>query len=935
VTTAVNRSIAQRFLAVNRDRLRSVAAAVPRRQRAFVEVLPLLFHTNHPTLPGFVATDAPCGIAAYSPSRRSIEAATRLAPSFDYRRRLPREYALEAVYLMGSAGTLAYSEGSDFDVWLCHRPGLDEKALATLRRRAEGVSAWAADLGLEAHFFLLTGEDIRRGRLQALSDESSGSAQHHLLRDEFYRTALLLAGRQPLWWYVPPEREADYDDYAREALRRRFVSPADVLDFGGLAGVPANEFLGAALWQLYKGVASPYKSLLKLLLLEAYAHEFPHTELLSQRYKAAVYAGAARLDQLDPYVMMLGKVEAYLADQQDPERLELARRSLYLKTGQRLSRPRLDEDPRRVQLEALVDDWGWDDGHLHLLDGRRQWRLERVLEERQQLVQALTRCYRRLSAFARQHAESAAISERDMTILGRRLFAAFEQRAGKVPWLTPTGTGELAEPRLELQQVRHDGQESWLLFRPEGRGGKAASPLRRARSLVELLAWCHFNTVTGRDTQLVATESRSRQADREAGLILGALRRHHPRPTASEPSVEALSAPAHPVAASLFVNVGVDPLEGYTRQGLHLTTERLDPLGYGAREENLCRTVDYVYVTTWHEIFATRYEGPDALLQCLCDHLAGAVRAPVSLCVDCFTAFRGPSIAARVAALLEDAAVTFGTPAARRSLRWILKAGDACHVLEFAGERPAVRSIGGHEALIEYLGRPLESFRATAFEPAAFRDSALAAVYRANRPERVQLFYQTRGNQAELYVVDENGALFADCVPFEDEGTLFNPYARLLEALQFRRAAGGGADGTLGAEPVELFRLARGRDGALAAVALRDPRAPSYRPYLDLKVIADTPAGGLRMLFEGCEYSTLEHGEGVYSRVAEHVMARRASGEPYPIYVTDVDLPGEPPSPGAPVPTVTCLRFKAEVERRLNEALAGMQGGQEMAGGRG
>ena len=42
-------------------------ATLPQRQRPFVEVLPILFHTNHPALPGFVSRDAPYGVAAYSP----------------------------------------------------------------------------------------------------------------------------------------------------------------------------------------------------------------------------------------------------------------------------------------------------------------------------------------------------------------------------------------------------------------------------------------------------------------------------------------------------------------------------------------------------------------------------------------------------------------------------------------------------------------------------------------------------------------------------------------------------------------------------------------------------------------------------------------------------------------------------------------------------
>jgi adenylate cyclase class 1 len=80
----------------------------------------------------------------------------------------------------------------------------------------------------------------------------------------------------------------------------------------------------------------------------------------------------------------------------------------------------------------------------------------------------------------------------------------------------------------------------------------------------------------------------------------------------------------------------------------------------------------------------------------------------------------------------------------------------------------------------------------------------------------------------------------------------------------------------------------------------------------------------VRVLCDDLEFSSLEHGPEVFARVAEHVLGLRRSAEPYPVYVTDVDLSAleEPGGPRAPVPTVRYLRYKAEVEGRLNRALA-------------
>ena len=931
MTITEPRAIQQRFLALNRERLGRALAALPQRQRPFIEVLPVLFHTNHPALPGFVSRDAPYGVAAYYPSDQALTAAGRVARTFDYKRRVPLTYDVDALYLMGSPGTLAYSEHSDFDIWLCHREDLPETAVEVLHRKAEGVAQWAATLDLEVHFYLMSAADARAGRFHGLSEQSSGSAQRQLLLDEFYRTALLVAGRQPLWWLVPPEHDGEYEAYGGELLRRRFVDPAEVLDFGGLQGVPANEFLGAALWQLYKAVSSPYKSLLKILLLESYASEFPNPGLLAQRFKAAVYAGTRHLDRLDPYALMLEKVEGYLVAQGDRERLELAHRCLYFKTGQHLSRPRppAQEDPRPAQLRALVQAWHWSDAQLQNLDLRDDWKLERVVDDRQRVVRALTRSYRALSAFARQHAPAAAISQRDMTILGRRLFAAFEHRVGKVQWIGGVRPGQLAESHLVLQRVRYDGREEWLVFRGSGtaQGGRLLPALRRTGTLVEALVWCHFNGVATERTSVALEGEEQSVFGRELPLTLGALRRTFPAADPGEPSVEALAAPSRPLRACMLLNLGVDPLASYTRHGLHLTTDRLDPLNYGAREDNLCLAIDYVFVTSWNEVFTARYEGADGLVDCLRDWLAHAALGPVELTVHCFTPYRGPSIARRVQGLLEEAAGVFAAGEERRGTRWLMKVSDVFFSVTFEGERPRVERVGDATALHEHLGSAMPGYAATRFDRGSSSGSVLPVVYACNSPGRVQVFYQVRGAEADVYVLDENGSLFTDTVPFHEELTLLTPYARFLEAVAFRQNASGLGRPAVGTgDPLELYRLAPQRSGELAASRVTRPVRATIQPYLEVKVVveSETPQPSLRVLCDGVEYSTAEHGARLFEEVVTQVLAARGSGEPYPVYVTDVDLSAIDDRPGVSglTPTVRYLYYKAEVERRLNQALA-------------
>src|SRR5690606_28163451 len=147
-------------------------------------------------------------------------------------------------------------------------------------------------LRLEVHFFLMEGDKFRVGERAGVSTEDCGSSQHYLLLDEFYRTGLWLAGRTPIWWLIPPGDEAQYDHYADTLRHKRFVKGGDTVDFGGVAQIPAGEFIGAGVWQLTKAIDSPYKSVIKLLLTEVYASEHPRIEPLSTTFKRTIYADA-------------------------------------------------------------------------------------------------------------------------------------------------------------------------------------------------------------------------------------------------------------------------------------------------------------------------------------------------------------------------------------------------------------------------------------------------------------------------------------------------------------------------------------------------------------------------------------------------------------------------------------------------------------------
>ena len=605
-----------RFLSLNQTRLQRASSALSTRQQLVLRLLPLLFHVNHPLLPGYVSASTPAGLSGFEPDDDLLAEAQRLTRSFSYKpRRGNPPQPIQALFLMGSLGTVAQAEQSDLDLWVCHSPELSAAEVAELQRKCQQLEAWASGQGAELHCFLINpGTFSREDREARLTSDDCGTTQHYLLLDEFYRTAIWLGGRTPLWWLVPVKDEARYAEFTQALLSKRFVRADEVIDLGHLAHIPPSEFIGAGMWQLFKGIHSPFKSVLKLLLTEVYASEYPNTRCLSLRFKEAVFANQLDADELDPYMVIYRRLEEYLSQRGEQERLELVRRCLYLKVGKKLSKPPRNRKKswQRLLLERLTADWNWDQRQWERLDARDSWKVRQVQSERRALVNELTYTYRFLAQFARQLQVASPLSGRDMGILGRRLYAAFERKAGKVEFINPGIAPDLAEELLSLVQCpspEDDQEQQWALFAGSLAGSEWQdhSPIKRSRHLIELLAWAQRNGVIGNSSRISIQPGASDLNDFELSNLLGSLQHSFALPL-PEVDDQALLEPSRPSEVLLLVNVGLDPLRQHSQQNIHMTSERTDSLGYAGLRENLVLSLDQVCLNSWNELQVSRYD---------------------------------------------------------------------------------------------------------------------------------------------------------------------------------------------------------------------------------------------------------------------------------------------------------------------------------------
>ncbi|MBB3102960.1 class I adenylate cyclase [Azomonas macrocytogenes] len=920
----------ERFFRVNTGRLARALQGLSCRQQQVIRLLPLLLHVNHPLFPGYIDASTPAGVDDFEPPAEILNEARNLDQVFaggiddsmlqdDHR---PRQ--IYGVFLMGSLGTLAQAEQSDLDVWVCHASHLPQAALMKLERKCEGLTAWAASQGAEAHFYLIDPEHFAQGKgSKSLSSEHCGSSQHYLLLDEFYRTAIWLAGRTPLWWLVPASEEHRYEEYAGLLRQRNLLRANEMLDLGHLGRIPPGEFLGTGLWQLYKGIRSPYKALIKLLLTEVYASEYPGVECLGLRFKLAVQTNCLDLNELDPYLMLYRRIEEYLYRRQQPERLELVRRSLYLKVSRQLDRPSTDSGWPHDVLTQLIAEWGWSAQQLAQLDNRACWKVDEVSRERRKLVNELIYSFRFLSQFARQQQAKSPLDNRDLSILGRQLYAAFERKAGKVEFVNPGISPNMAEQALTLACDRDaNGEVLWVLYRGDlslHQCADAAS-LKRSRELVALLAWCHRNGVIDAGTRITLHPGHSDVDENELQYLLHSLHQALPMPLRGIDE-EALLAASAPRQVLLLANVG------YGRQAL--AAEDCSVAG------NCILSLDQLTLNSWNELMVFRYEGPWVLMDCLREYLINL--PPQQDAWPSLTLKMGyhfcNALQANSRRIEEIFLDVQGRLASDPGCRYLIRQQERFCLIKLQPGQIRTIYLNDQAALLEYLGAPRQRWSQLYLAPQTLAEQDLEAILGHGRAGHLQVFYRIEGKQAQISVLDEYNTLWRQRLPFRDEHSLLTPLWRFLQSLLFRRAAQLPLDMDNSADELDLVCYEVVRNGSEHTVRLerRDPPALGLDDgFYDVQAIVEPGEDSQDQVTLYCnqsEFSQLEYGDKLYAAVAQHILARRRQAERYPCYLTDLDISALQNE--YRVQTVQYLHYKSRLEDSLNAALESSVGGLE------
>lgn len=687
------RALRERLMRLYRERLAALRAQLNPGHRVFIDALPLLLHSNHAALPGFIDFDMPCGIEHYTPERGEINAVRKIALSFTQERFVERRTQIQALYL-----SARMREDAVMTLTLSVFTAMGNHA--ALKAKLAGIVRYAAQQGLALTTTLIDPVEAHAGR--------GSHSTPCLARDEFYRSAILLAGRYPIWWLVPPQMEAQHDAYCARLKAQRFIGRDETLDLGPARRIPRSECLHAGITHLDAALAAPYAHLHVLMLLESYAADAAAPPL-AHLYKSRVWDNAAGIDAV---TLAHDSIATHLLLRQEPDRLQLARHCLLATAADGST------------LAETATSWGWSEAQLRHARSNGERTITELQRENVRVNGELERAHRQLMQLASLETTVSPQQRAQLAKLGSQIAQLTAQPEGVIPRINPALLPQRIAGMIRLETYNR----GWRLN--DGVDNVFAAP-----RLVALLVWAHLHKVNIDNLRI------SDAILRQACARMLEFFAEHARVSASSDT------------SMLVINAEESPPPVLKAQGDAMVTDWDDSLDFSGFHTSLVASVDVVDVRSGVASCAF-YSGDDGLIEVLLRLLTpplGAVR------LRCIGGDRRRAIEERIGALIDQLSTAFGHHP--RVARFVFALAEGFVILERTNDKISSVRCPNEDQLFEKLALPATEAPGIRVDPRNPRLSALHLLCKLGSDERDALLVHEQRTTVSVLLLTHEGTI--------------------------------------------------------------------------------------------------------------------------------------------------------------------------------
>ena len=423
------------YLAYNNYRKHIFSELTPQDSEIILYMLPWMLCINDPDIPGYIP-DLETPMLIYG-----INADPKIPkrePGFRNLLKISKPLSMEAtpsaslqihgLYTIGSIGTISQTSGSDCDIWICiDKKDFSGNRFQQLIQKTNLIKDWLdIHVNIPVYFFICDVKDIRLSNFGNVDHESAGSTQKNTLKEEFYRTAIMIAGKIPLWWLCFENgNDIDYSGFLSQYSRGDFGGDDDCLDMGPIDAVEKEEYFGAALWQFNKALTNPLKSITKMLLLEMLLLS-PKHELLCHQFRSLILKQEKDPFLIDPSMFTMATILKFNQEMNN-DTFDFIKKCFYLRFEFKLY---LKMTMKEIIGKEIFKRHPISRTEIEQLNTFNIWPLHEQIQLGQKVFDLLVNIYKRVAMIDKGAVSS--VNPQDMNIIGRKLSACLEKKPNKI-----------------------------------------------------------------------------------------------------------------------------------------------------------------------------------------------------------------------------------------------------------------------------------------------------------------------------------------------------------------------------------------------------------------------------------------------------------------------------------------------------------------------
>jgi len=340
------------------------------------------------------------------------------------------------LYHIGSLGTFTQSVGSDFDYWvMIDKKTFSKERYDSLEKKLDAIVRYCREKhDQKVSFFIMDQEDTRLNEYRSFSGEETLTAPKIFLKEEFYRTFLMIAGKIPVWSVLPSELSTDNSLKTQSTIRHILLDNLDLIDLGQISHIPKEDILKGLLWHICKSKADPVKAIIKATMIFSFGFGKNRSELLLCEKMKARYSMAGIDDyDVDPYKALFDQILKF-HETDDPGGISLIKNAIFYRLCgyPQVSMPDI-HSPKRILLDKYIRTWSLNKNQVAKLLSYSSWSESEKLVLEQSFIQRLTMMvdYAKKSLGSLDHLIKST-EKRNWTILENKITERLSTRNHKI-----------------------------------------------------------------------------------------------------------------------------------------------------------------------------------------------------------------------------------------------------------------------------------------------------------------------------------------------------------------------------------------------------------------------------------------------------------------------------------------------------------------------